>query len=112
MYLSPDGFRCHVVPDRERVIVRPVGELDLATVGHVEAPLAELEEAGFAELVLDLRETTFLDSTGVHLLIRHTRTAREHGHCFTIVAQDGPVLRALELTGLMHQIPVVDASAV
>jgi anti-sigma B factor antagonist len=112
MQLSTDGFRCHVVPDRERVIVRPVGELDIATVGDVEAPLAELEDAGFAEVLLDLRETTFLDSTGVHLLVRHAHAARENGHRFGIVAQDGPVLRVLELTGLLREIPLVDPPAV
>jgi len=37
-----EPFRCEVEPDRAAVRVRPIGELDLATVPLVEAQLAEL----------------------------------------------------------------------
>ena len=42
-----EPFRCEVDPDRESVIVRPVGALDLATVPIVDAQLAELVAAAF-----------------------------------------------------------------
>jgi|1185.fasta_scaffold354710_1 anti-sigma B factor antagonist len=108
----PDGFRCDVIPDRDRVVVRPVGEIDLATVPFVEEPLAELEAAGFTELILDLRRTTFLDSTGVRLLVRQTESARRNGHDFGVVAEDGPVMRVLELTGLKGRIPFTRGRAI
>jgi anti-anti-sigma factor len=59
-----EPFRCEVHPARDAVQVRPVGELDLATVPIVDAELADLWAVGFSSLVLDLREVCFLDSNG------------------------------------------------
>ena len=48
--------------------MQPHGELDLATVGTLQAALDGIEGAG--RLVLDLRGLSFLDSTGLRLLVR------------------------------------------
>lgn len=44
--ISPDGFRVELAPDGERVTVRVLGEIDLATAPQVETPLLELLESG------------------------------------------------------------------
>jgi hypothetical protein len=67
--LSPEFF-CDVRPDRERVVVRVGGGFDLAVAPHVAATVDELLDAGFARIVIDLRELSFLDSAGVHTGIR------------------------------------------
>jgi anti-anti-sigma factor len=64
-----EPFRCEVAPHRDEVLVRPVGELDLATVPMVDEQLSELSSAGFTRLVLDLRSVRFLDSTGLRMLL-------------------------------------------
>jgi anti-anti-sigma factor len=104
-----DGFRCDVQPDRDRVIVRPVGELDLATVPLLEGPLRELRGAGFERLVVDLRRVTFLDSSGLRLLLEWATGAANDGYELGIVAGSPPVLRLLELTGAAERLPLVDA---
>jgi anti-anti-sigma factor len=97
----PEGLRCHVEPDRERVIVRAVGEVDLATVAVLEEPLNELRAGGFTTIEIDLREVTFLDSTGLRLLVRWRRRAQAEAFDLQIaVDRDGPVARVMELTGL------------
>jgi anti-sigma B factor antagonist len=104
---SPLGLRCEVEPDRERVVVRPVGEIDLATVGVVEAPLAELWTTGFAEIVLDLRWVSFMDSTGLRLIIRRCQMAEEDGKALRVdVDEASQVHRLLELTGLLDLLPI------
>ena len=54
-WLSDDGvdpdagrFLVEVVPERDVVRVRPVGEIDLGTVGDVRAELERLREAGLS----------------------------------------------------------------
>ncbi len=69
-------FHCDVEPHRETVRVRPVGELDLATVAVVEERLSELRGAGFTDLTLDLREVRFLDSTGLRMIVLWDARAR------------------------------------
>lgn len=94
------GFSVRIRPDRERVIVVLGGEFDLATAGRVERWTGELQERGFTSLVLDLRELTFIDSSGLKLLLRLDAAARADGFSFAIIDGEGPVRRLLELTCL------------
>jgi anti-sigma B factor antagonist len=66
-------FNVEIEPDRDRVIVIPEGELDLATVDRLGAAIDGLVDAGFRTLVLDLRRLTFMDSTGLCLILRESR---------------------------------------
>jgi hypothetical protein len=43
---SPE-FLVELVPDRERVVVCPAGEVDIATAGHLEQAIIEMMERGF-----------------------------------------------------------------
>jgi anti-sigma B factor antagonist len=99
-----EPFRCEVEPDRVAVRVRPVGEMDLATVPVVDAQLAELWAVGFTRIVLDLHDVTFLDSTGLRLLMSwHERSASD-GIGFAVIPGPPGVQRLLELTGVADQL--------
>ena len=63
-------FRCEVQPARRCAYVQPVGELDMATAPQVDAIVGQLHGDGFHELVVDLRGVTFMDCSGVHLVLR------------------------------------------
>jgi anti-anti-sigma factor len=65
----PEPFRCDVQPARDHVRVRPVGEVDVATVSLVERCLTELRAAGFGHIRVDLGEVEFMDSSGLPLLL-------------------------------------------
>jgi anti-sigma B factor antagonist len=106
---TPAGFRCDIDPDGDRAVVRPVGELDLATAAYVDEPLHERCRAGFRDLVLDLRGLTFLDSTGIALLIRWHRHAAQDGIDFAVVMGDDRIRRPLELTGILDLLSVREA---
>jgi anti-anti-sigma factor len=95
-------FELRSWPDRERVIVAVEGELDLASVSAVRTALDELLAAGWRNIVLDLRELTFIDSTGLSLLLDAERSARRHDAAFAIVDGSPPVARLLELVGLTN----------
>jgi anti-anti-sigma factor len=55
-----------------------------------------------AEVIADLRDVTFMDSTGLHVLVSHHRHAAERGLGFSIIDGSAPVSRVLKLTGLDH----------
>ena len=96
--LTHQQFRCDVEPHRETVRVRPVGELDMATVHLVEAQLRELKAAGFTALTLDLRAVRFLDSSGLRMMLRWDAEARAHGFAFRLIEGPSAVRRLFELT--------------
>jgi anti-sigma B factor antagonist len=107
----PGRFRVEVRPERDLVRVYPVGDLDLATVAEVRAQLEELKAAGFSHLVLDLRRTTFLDSSALHMIVEINSAAANDGFAFTITPGPSTVHRAFELTGLDTRLPFDGAGA-
>ena len=90
-------FRVDVHPERDIVRVAAVGELDLATVAQLQAQIRELRDAGFTHLVLDLRQLTFMDSSGVSLILDEDRSARRNGHDFFIINGTPAIERVLQL---------------
>ena len=70
-----EPFTCNVTPERDHVIVAPRGELDMATVGILEQELRQLHGSGFNRIVLDLGGLSFMDSSGLHLVMRWTADA-------------------------------------
>lgn len=94
-------FRVATRPEGTRTVVVAHGELDLGTVPAVEQELRALRVQGVQEIVLDLRELTFIDSSGLSLLLRLDAEARADGFSFAIVEGDGPVRRLLEMTDLV-----------
>jgi anti-anti-sigma factor len=95
--LSPDFF-CAVEPDRERVIVRVAGELDVCVASDVGATVDELLDVGFSRIVVDLRQVTLLDSAGVHMLVAAQRSAERRDAALSLIAGPPHVHRVLELT--------------
>jgi anti-anti-sigma factor len=88
--------------------VRPAGELDMATVARLDRRLSELRAAGVRRLVVDLRDLTFMDSTGLSVLLRWARDAAQDGFDFGVVRTGGPVNRLFELAGVEHHLPFVE----
>jgi anti-sigma B factor antagonist len=105
---SSSLFWVDVQPERERVRVIPHGELDLVTVQQLETQIDELRSGGFPRIVLDLRQLTFMDSTGLRLLLELDAQSRADGFGFAIVDGEGPVRRLLELTGVEDRFQHVD----
>lgn len=101
---SRAGFRVDLHPERDCVRVVPVGELDVATAGELEATLRELRDAGFDRIVLDLRELEFLGSAGLQLIVLQDEFARRDGHEFTLIAGPPAVQRVIEVCGLLDHL--------
>ena len=104
-------LQCHVEPDGACVLVRPVGEIDLGSAQVVEDALRAAKGRGADHVLLDLARVTFMDSTGIHLLVRWTAAAQRDGFAFRVAPGDGPVRRVLELTGVLDALPVTEPIA-
>jgi len=80
-------------------VVSLAGEHDLYTAPKVQEALRGVIAAGAGTIVVDLTETTFLDSTMLHALLRARNELRDGGRLL-LVAEDGSVKRAFEITGI------------
>jgi anti-sigma B factor antagonist len=107
-FQAPEPFRCETDRDGDTVWVRPEGELDLDTAPELERELASVRDAGSTRVVLDLRRLTFMDSTGLRLVIRWDTVAREDRFEFAIVPGPEVVQRVIRLTGMDGHLAVAE----
>jgi stage II sporulation protein AA (anti-sigma F factor antagonist) len=99
----------HIRDCGDRIRITAAGELDLATAPQLDAALTEVE--GMARPVeLDLGALTFMDSSGINLLIRHARRADGGGPALAIVPPPPRVARVLDVAGVTELLPFVSGS--
>jgi len=88
-------------------VVALTGEHETYTVPKLEGELFALFDEG-RDVVIDLRNTTFIDSSIVSVLLQGRDHAQELGLRFELLVGDTtgwPVKRLLEITGLHTAIP-------
>jgi anti-sigma B factor antagonist len=91
-----------------RATLTLVGELDIATTPRLNEYLSTLAHTHHGLIVIDLRQLTFLDSTGVRALVAADSYARRDGWSLAIVKGPPQVQRILELCGLTEVLPLAD----
>jgi anti-sigma B factor antagonist len=102
-------FQVDSQPGHGGTCVRPVGEIDMATVGSVQLVIDECVADGCERVVLDLRGVTFMDSSGLHLVVDADAAARAAGWELLLIEGPPPVQRVFEITGLRDRLPFVEA---
>jgi anti-sigma B factor antagonist len=98
-------FTCQVTADGDEATVAPQGELDMATVGAVDVELKRLHGTGVRKILLDLSGLTFMDSSGIHLVVRWTGQAAKDGFEFELEPGPPAVQRIFSLTALDESLP-------
>ncbi|MBA3747658.1 MAG: STAS domain-containing protein [Solirubrobacterales bacterium] len=104
------SFRIRVVRNDEATHILPAGELDIATTPALEQAIETATSEPGASVVLDLRELTFMDSTGLRTLAQTNARAEADGFSLAIVRGPRQIERVLEISGLGALLPLVDAS--
>jgi anti-sigma B factor antagonist len=86
-------------------VIRLAGELDMSTVPELDQMLEAAVERGGAVLV-DLTELTFMDSSGIHTLIKAARSLGGRG-CLILHGEQERVGRVLDLVGINGDVPAL-----
>ena len=98
----------HAEGSAEIVVVR--GEIDLATADAVRADLrGAFERSG--NVVLDLREVTFMDTQGLAVVIETQQSAAADGTRFAMTRAPDHVHRLFDMIGLTPRLTIVDDPA-
>ena len=105
-----DGAKLEVASETRRGvrIIAVAGEIDVASVGDIQAPI----DAAFADrealIVIDLGQVPFLDSSVLHTLVRALRRARRAGGDMVIACADPGIRRMLEVFGLARDVTICE----
>ena len=84
------------------VVVFAEGDLDIDTAPTLRELLSELIGRGDVELVVDVRDVAFMDSTGLGVLVGAVKRARAAGGNLVLRHPTRHIRRVLEVTGLTN----------
>jgi anti-sigma B factor antagonist len=102
------GFHSERQVTDDAIVLRLHGELDMATAPGLGRQLNDDLDSTPIALVLDLSELTFLDSTGVRVLLSAARRAAKQGCSFSLRSPTRSVAKTLRLTGVDRMIVLDD----
>jgi anti-sigma B factor antagonist len=102
------SFRLDVRTADNGWIIQAAGELDLATAPELEREMRRAEASDATRIVLDLHDVTFIDSTGIRLLVQAEGRNRSTPGRLRLMPANGQVAQILELTGLSERLPFLD----
>jgi anti-sigma B factor antagonist len=91
-------------------VVCLAGELDLSTVPQLEKQLCDRARS-MDGVIVDLTKVSFIDSSGIAVLIKAFRTADDGRILNTVIAEGSQVDRIFQLAGIDRALPVFMARA-
>jgi anti-anti-sigma factor len=105
---DPELFEIELIrrDGTSRIALR--GDIDLRARPELERLFAELDRSPPERLVVDLREVTFFDTTGLQMAHRLDRWGRDNGVPVVFTPGKPPVMRALRATGLSVRLEFSD----
>jgi anti-sigma B factor antagonist len=83
-----------------RLVVKLDGELDMYISQRLVARFHEIAEDGAQDVVVDLSEARYIDTTVLDAFVRAQKELQDHKHCLAVVAPGPYARRTFELTGL------------
>ncbi len=83
-----------------RTVLTVGGDLDVLSAPQLRDRLMALTERGPEQIVVDLRPTDFVDSSGLSALVTGLKRARARGGDLVLVCPPGNIRRLLEIAAL------------
>jgi len=93
--------------DRDRLVLRAAGELDIASAPGLEHSLLHALEGSARSIVLDLRAVDFIDGAGLRVLLWAAGRSREDGDRLRIDCGSPAVRQLIDLSGAGGELPLI-----
>jgi anti-sigma B factor antagonist len=100
----------NVHPEEPGYIVIAVGgEIDVYSAPRLRERLVSLVEEGSYQLIVDMEDVEFLDSTGLGVLVGGLKRVRAHDGWIDLVCTQSRMLRIFRITGLNRVFSIYDS---
>jgi anti-anti-sigma factor len=110
MHEARDPLEIDVQNSEERTLVTLSGDLDASTASSLYDALSELEVENVRHVVIDLAKVTFMDSTGLAVIVTEHKRLKHSDGSLTIFSPPSSVRRLFEITGLTTLLDIVPAN--
>lgn len=109
MFQQP-SLRIDTSHETDAYVICIEGELDLGRCPDLERALGEAERTEAGRIILDIEQLTFIDSTGLGILLTASRRSASNGSRLQITRGKGQVADMFRLTALDRALPLTDPS--
>jgi anti-sigma B factor antagonist len=92
--------------DDETHVIELGGEVDLYTAPEFKERMVQVIEEGKKQVVVDLSNATFIDSTTLGVLVGGVKRLRPAGGTLSLVCSDQNIVKIFEITGLDRVFPI------
>ena len=93
-------------PGSDRYLITVPGEVDLATSPELDVAIIAAIDSGTPSVVIDLTDVSFMDSSGLGVIVRALKRCREAENDLDLVITNERVLKVFGITGLDQVIPI------
>lgn len=93
-------------PGSDRYLITVSGEVDLATSPELDTAVIAAIDSGTSSVVIDLTNVSFMDSSGLGVIVRALKRCREAENDLDLVITNERVLKVFGITGLDQVIPI------
>lgn len=93
-------------PGSDRYLITVSGEVDLATSPELDTEIIAAIDSGATSVVIDLTDVSFMDSSGLGVIVRALKRCREAENDLDLVITNERVLKVFGITGLDQVIPI------
>lgn len=89
-------------------IVAVAGDIDVYTAPPLRETLVNQLGRERYHLIVDMTKVSFLDSTGLGVLVGCLKRVRAHEGSLLLVCSEERILKVFKITGLTHVFPIFD----
>jgi anti-sigma B factor antagonist len=102
------NFTITTEPEGPIAVISLTGEVDLYTAPEFKAELVKVIEGWAEHVVVDLSDTTFIDSTTLGVLISGVKRLRPRNGRLALVITDRNIRKIFDITGLDRVFPIFE----
>jgi anti-sigma B factor antagonist len=108
--MQAEHLQVEVRNESDRVVLRLLGELDLASAPLLQAAIEKVELDAAPLLVLDLDDLEFIDSTGLRIILAAHEHAQERGQMLALTRGSQQVQRLMSITRVGEHLRVIESA--
>jgi anti-sigma B factor antagonist len=103
-----DGMETEVYPGKDLTIVKPRREIRVRSVVALRAVFEEQEKLGASKIAVDLSDVSYIDSSGIGLLLNFSKRLRAGGRMLYLFSPNDDIKAILYIAEIDEAVPFFD----
>jgi anti-anti-sigma factor len=108
--MQAEHLQVEVHSEPDRIVLRLLGELDLASAPLLQGAIERAEADAATQIVLDLDDLAFIDSTGLRIILAAHERFQERGQMLALTRGSQQVQRLMSITRVGEHLRIIESA--